>query len=47
MGVGTASIGNSETSAFDAISIKSVQTRCLFYVIVQVLFRQSTDVVVL
>jgi len=44
---GTAKGGNSETRAFDAISILSVQKRWLFHVTVQALFRQGSDVVVL
>jgi len=36
---GTARGGNSETRAFDAISISSVQKRRLFHVTAQVLFR--------
>jgi len=43
---GTARGGNSETRAFDAISISSVQKRGLFHVIAQALFRQGRDVVV-
>jgi len=39
MRAGTARGGNSETCAFDAISISSVQKRGLFHVIAQVLFR--------
>jgi len=38
--------GNSETRAFDAISISSVQKRGLFNVIAQALFRQGSNVVV-
>ena len=43
---GTARGENSETSAFDAISISSVQKRGLFHVTAQVLFRQGSNVVV-
>jgi len=42
----TARGGNSETCAFDAISISSVQKRELFDVIAQALFRQGSNVVV-
>jgi len=45
IGVGTARGGNSETRAFDAISIQSVQKRELFHVIEQAPFRQGRDVV--
>ena len=38
--------GNSETSAFDAVSISSVQKRELFHVIAQAPFRQGSNVVV-
>ena len=44
--IGTARGGNSETRAFDAISISSVQKRGLFDVTVQALFRQGRDVAV-
>jgi len=44
--VGTARGENSETSAFDAISISSVQKRGLFHVTAQVLLRQESNVVV-
>ena len=43
---GTARGGNSETRAFDAISISSVQKRGLFHVTAQVLFSQGSNVVV-
>ena len=43
---GAARGGNSETRAFDAISISSVQKRGLFHVTAQVLFRQGRDVAV-
>jgi len=43
---GTARGGNSETRAFDAISISSVQKRGLFHVTAQALFKQRRDVVV-
>ena len=43
---GTARGGNSETRAFDTISISSVQKRGLFHVTVQALFRQGSNVVV-
>jgi len=43
---GTARGENSETSAFDAISISSVQKRGLFLVTAQALFRQGSNVVV-
>jgi len=43
---GTDRGGNSETRAFDAISISSVQKRELFHVTAQVLFRQGSNVVV-
>ena len=43
---GTARGGNSETRAFDAISISSVQKRGLFHVTAQVQFRQGRDVAV-
>jgi len=43
---GTARAGNSETRAFDAISISSVRNRGLFHVTTQALFRQGRDVVV-
>jgi len=46
IGAGTARGGNSETRAFDAISISSVQKRGLFHVIAQSLFRQDRDLVV-
>jgi len=46
IGAGTARGGNSETRAFDAISISSVQKRGLFHVTAQALFRQGMDVVV-
>ena len=39
---GTARRGNSETRAFGAISISSVQKRGLFHVIAQALFRQGS-----
>ena len=42
---GTARGGNSETRAFDAISILSVQKRRLFHVIVQVPFRQGSNII--
>ena len=42
---GTTRGGNSETRAFDAISISSVQKR-LFHVTAQALFRQGSNVVV-
>jgi len=42
---GTARGGNSETRAFDAISISSVQKRGLFHVTAQALFRQASNVV--
>jgi len=41
---GTARGGNSETRAFDAISMSSVEKRGLFHVTAQVLFRQGRDV---
>jgi len=44
--VSTARGGNSETCAFDAISISSVQKRGLCHVTAQALFRQGRDVVV-
>jgi len=40
----TATGGNSETPAFDAISISSVQTCGLFHVTAQVQFRQGSNV---
>ena len=43
---GTARGGNSETRAFDVISISSVQKRGLFHVTAQALFRQGRDVAV-
>jgi len=43
---GTARGGNSETRAFDTVSISSVQKRGLFHVTAQALFRQGRDVVV-
>jgi len=43
---GTARGGNSETRAFDAISISSVQKRGLFHVTAQVVFSQDSNVVV-
>jgi len=43
---GTARGGNSETRAFDAISISSVQKRGLFRATAQVLFSQGSDAVV-
>ena len=43
---GTARGGNSETRAFDALSILSVQKRELYNVIAQALFRQGTNAVV-
>jgi len=43
---GTARGGNSETSAFDAISISSVRKRGVFHVTAQALFRQGRNVVV-
>jgi len=46
IGAGTARAGNSETRAFDAISISSVQKHELFHVIAQASFRQGRDVVV-
>jgi len=46
IGVGNAKGRNSETRAFDAISLLSVQKRELFHVIAQVQFRQGRDVVV-
>jgi len=46
IGVGTARGGNSETRAFDAISIASVQKRGLFHVTAQALFGLSRNVVV-
>jgi len=39
-------VGNSETRAFDAISVYSVQKRELFHVIAQAPLRQDRDVVV-
>jgi len=44
---GTSRGGNSETRAFDAISISSVQKRGLFHVTAQVLFPQGSNVIVL
>jgi len=44
--VGTGRGGNSETRAFDAISISNVQKRGLFHVIAQASFGQSREVVV-
>ena len=38
--------GNSETRAFDAISISCVHKRALFHVTAQVLFSQGSNVVV-
>jgi len=43
---GTARGGNSETRAFDAISISSVQNCGLFHAPAQALFRQGRDVAV-
>jgi len=43
---GTVRGGNSETRAFDAISISSVQKRWLFHVTAQALIRQGSNVVV-
>jgi len=43
---GTARGGNSETRAFDAISISNVQKRGLFHVTAQAPFRQGSNVVV-
>jgi len=45
IGFGTARGGNSETCAFDAISIKSVQKHELFHVVAQAPLRQGRDVV--
>jgi len=45
IGVGIARGGNSETCAFNAISIQSVRKPELFHVIAQGLFRQGRDVV--
>jgi len=44
---GTVRGGNSETCAFDAISISNIQKRGLFHDTAQALFRQGRDVVVL
>jgi len=44
---GTAGGENSETSAFDAVSVSSIQKRGLFHVIAQAPFRQGSNVVVL
>jgi len=44
--VGTARGGNSETCAFNAIPIPSVQKHGLFHAITQALFRQGRDIVV-
>ena len=41
----TARGGNSETRAFDAISISSVHKRGLFHVTAQALFRQGSNIV--
>jgi len=46
IGVCTARGGNSDTRAFDAISIYSVEKCELFHVIAQAPFRQGSDVVV-
>jgi len=44
---GTARGRNSETHAFDAISISGVKKRGLFHITAQALFRQGSNVVVL
>jgi len=43
---GTAKGGNSETRAFDPVSISSVRKRGLFHVIAQAPFREGSNVVV-
>jgi len=43
---GAARGGNSETRAFDAISVSSVHKHGLFHVTAQALFRQGRDVAV-
>ena len=45
--IGTARGGNSETRAFDTISLSSVQKCGLLHVTAQALFRQGSNVVVL
>jgi len=46
IGVGTDRGGNSETHAFDTISVQSVQNYELFHVTAQVLYKQGSKVVV-